>query len=200
VGLGLMGVPGSSSPRTWAEKLLRAMLWLAPAERRDWVEAMLRELDFIGLDAGLDKKGGDWAALFWALGCTGAIFRESLRGWGAWLWKQFASLFGIRTTEEENKMNSTGKKTLGVLAGVGMALALGVTLFFLKNVIADMLLAVGIPRTMWTHILSVIVPAEAIVVVAAVLLWRRRLAPVAVGLLLTGFVMAAHVVVILVGR
>jgi len=84
-----------------------------------------------------------------------------------------------------------------VLAGVGLALALGVSLFFLRNVIADMLLAVGIPRTMWSHILSVIVPAEAIVVVAAILLWAQAARADSSGMLLTGFVMAAHVVVTL---
>jgi hypothetical protein len=50
---------------------------------------------------------------------------------------------------------------------------------------------------MWTHILTVILPAELIVVVAAILLWRKRHAPIAAGLLLTGFVMAAHVAVML---
>ena len=191
MGFGLMG-----AARSLAGKLLRAMLRHAPEERRAWVEAMLRELDFIGLD----RKHGDWAALFWALGCTSAIFRECLRGWGTWLWKRCMDLLGIRPVKEENKMNSTGKKTLGVLAGIGIALAFGVGMFLLRNVIADMLQAVGIQRSMWSHIFSVIVPAEEIVVVAAILLWRRRLAPVAVGLLLTGFVMAAHVVVFLVSR
>jgi hypothetical protein len=108
VGFGLMGRHGSSPARTWAEKLLQAMLRLAPEERRPWVEAMLRELDFIGLD----EKGGDWAALFWALGCTGAMLRDSLRGWGAWVWRRCAQLLGIQSTEEENKVNSTGKKTV----------------------------------------------------------------------------------------
>jgi hypothetical protein len=177
--------------RTFAERLLRAMLRLAPAERRAWAEAMRRELDFME---------GEWGALIWALGCTTAIFRECFQGWTSWLWKKCASLIGIRPSEEESKMNSTGKKTLGVLAGIGMTLALGVGLFFLRNVIAAGLLSLGIPKTMWTHILSVILPAELIVVVAAVLLWRRKLAPVAVGMLLTGFVMAAHVVVTMTAR
>jgi hypothetical protein len=177
--------------RNFAAKLLRAMLRYAPVERRAWVEAMLRELDFIE---------GEWAALFWALGCTGAIFRECLRGWGAWLWKQCASLFGIRSSEEENKMNSTGKKTLGVLAGVGMALGLGVVAYLLRYAIAGMLQAVGIAPTMWSHIFSVIVPTELIVVVAAILLWRRKRGAVAVGLLVPAVVMGAHVVIFLVQR
>jgi hypothetical protein len=191
MGFGLMG-----APRTLAERLLRAMLRLAPAERRAWVEAMLRELDFIGLD----EKGDDWAALFWALGCTGAIFRESLRGLCAWLWKRCAELLGIQSSEEDNKMNSTGKKTLGVLAGMGIALALGVVAFLLSNGIANLLLAVGIPRTMWSHILTIMLPVEVIVVVAAIMLWRRQRAPVAIGLLVPAVGMAAHVAIFLASR
>ena len=179
------------APRTFAERLLRAMLSLVPAERRVWAEAMLRELDFID---------GDWAALFWALGCTGAIFRECLRGWVTWLWKQCASLLGIQTDKEGNKMNSTGKKTLGVLSGIGIALAFGVGVYLLRNVIADMLLAVGVPRTMWSHVLSTILPTELIVVGAAILLWRRQRAAVAIGLLVPAVLMGAHVVIFLASR
>ena len=179
------------APRTFAERLLRAMLSLVPAERRVWAEAMLRELDFID---------GEWAALFWALGCTGAIFRECLRGWGTWLWKQCASLLGIRQSEEGNKMNSTGKKTVGVLTGIGIALAFGVCIYLLRNVIADMLLAVGVPRTMWSHVLSTILPTELIVVGAAILLWRRQRAAVAIGLLVPAVLMGTHVVIFLAGR
>jgi hypothetical protein len=174
-----------------AAKLLRAMLHYAPAEQRAWVEAMLRELDFVE---------GEWAALFWALGCSAVIFRECLREWGTWLWKQFANLFGIRSIQEENKMNSTGKKTIGVLSGMGIALALGVVAYLLRYVIADMLKAVGVAPTMWSHIFSVIVPTEVIVVVAAILLWRRKRAAVAVGLLVPAVLMGAHVVVFLVSR
>ena len=97
-------------------------------------------------------------------------------------------------------MNSAGKKTLGVLAGIGIALALGVIAFLLRNVIADMLLAVGIPRTIWSHIFSVMLPTELIVVGAAIVLWRRKQAAVAVGLLVPALVMGAHVVVFLVSR
>jgi hypothetical protein len=184
------------APRTFAARLLRAMLSLTPRERRAWVEAMLRELDFIGLD----QTNGDWAALFWALGCTDAIFRECVRGWGTWLLKQCASLLGIRPIEEGDRMNSTGKKTLGVLTGIGLALGLGVAAYLLRNVIADMLLALGVPRTMWSHILSVILPTELIVVGSAILLWRRQRAAVAIGLLVPAVLMGAHVVIFLASR
>ena len=152
---------------------------------------MLRELDFID---------GEWPALFWALGCTTVIFRECLSAWATWLWKQFTTLFGIRSSQEENKVNSTGKKTLGVLSGVGIALAIGVGAYFLRHLIASMLRAVGIPLTMWSHLLSVLFPTEAILVIAAIMLWRKKHAPIAIGILVTCFVMAAHVVVTLTSR
>ena len=93
-------------------------------------------------------------------------------------------------------MNSTGKKTLGVLSGVGIALALGVGAFFLRDAIADVLAAVGIQRSMWSHLLSVMLPTEVVLIVAAVLLWKRR-APVSIGILVTGAIMAIHVAVTL---
>ena len=97
-------------------------------------------------------------------------------------------------------MNSTGKKTLGVLSGIGIALAFGVGVYLLRNVIADMLLAVGVPRTMWSHVLSTILPTELIVVGAAILLWRRQRAAVAIGLLVPAVLMGAHVVIFLASR
>jgi hypothetical protein len=184
-----MGRQLMSPARNLAAKLMRLMLRHAPEERRDWMEAMLRELDFVE---------GEWAALFWAVGCTSAIFREWLREWGSWLWKQCANLFGIRSIQEENKMNSTGKKTIGVLSGMGIALALGVVAYLLRYVIADLLQTVGIAPSMWSHIFSVILPTELIVVAAAILLWRRKRAAVAVGLLVPAVLMGAHVVVFLV--
>jgi len=97
-------------------------------------------------------------------------------------------------------MNSTGKKTLGVLTGIGIALAFGVVMFLLRNVIADMLLAFGVQRSTWSHILSVILPTELIVIGAAILLWRRQRAAVAIGLLVPAALMGAHVVVFLASR
>ena len=71
------------------------MLRLAPPERRAWAEAMLCELDYVEQDG----KHGDWAALFWALGCSGAILRECLLAWIAWVLKRCAELLGIRQKE-----------------------------------------------------------------------------------------------------
>ena len=97
-------------------------------------------------------------------------------------------------------MNSTGKTTLSVLAGMGIAIALGVSAYLLRHVIADALATVGIQRSGLSHLLSVMLPTELILVVAAILLWRRKRAPVAIGLLVSAVLMAAHVAVSLVWR
>jgi hypothetical protein len=175
------------APRNLARRLLRAALQLASPGCREWAEAMASELEYIE---------GEWPALFWALGCTTAIFRRCLVEWGAQFGKQLGDWLGIRSIKEENKMNSTGKKTLGVLSGAGIAVALGVCMFFLRNVIGDMLLAMGIQKSMWSHFFSVIVPTEVVLVIVAALLWKRR-APVSVGILVACAVMAIHVAVTL---
>jgi hypothetical protein len=177
--------------RTFAARLLRAMLRHAPEERRAWAEAMLGELDYVE---------GEWAALFWALGCTTVMFRAWLSAWCDWMRERLATFLGLKKEREGTKVNSTGKKTLGVLSGIGIALALGVGAFFLSPTIARLLQSVGVPRTIWTHLLTILVPTELILVAGAIWLWRNRRAPVAVGLLATGLVMAGHIVVFLIQR
>jgi hypothetical protein len=75
-----------------------------------------------------------------------------------------------------------------------------VTAFLLSNGIANILLAMGIPRAMWSHILTIMLPVEIILVVAAIVLWRRQRAPVAIGLLVPAVGMAAHVAIFLSSR
>jgi hypothetical protein len=176
--------------RNLAAKLLRVSLRLAPEASRAWAEAMLHELDYID---------GEWAALFWALGGTTAIFRHCLREWSFGLGRVIGSLLGIQSIEGERKMNSTGKKTLGVLSGVGIALVLGVGAFFLSHPFGKMLASMGVPRTMWSHLLTILLPTELVLVFAAIWLWRRR-TPMAIGILVTCALMAIHVAVSLASR
>jgi hypothetical protein len=186
-----MGPERISMARRLAAKLLQALLRHAPEHRRAWLEAMLHELDWVE---------GDLAAFFWALGCTGVVFRECLRAGASWLGRQCANLLGFQTDKEGKKMNATGKKTLGVLAGIGLALVLGISVFFLAPSIGLALESIGIHRNMWTHVLTVILPTELIAVAIAVFLWRKRQAPVAIGILATALLMAGHVVVTLAMR
>lgn len=50
-----------------ASAILTTSIRWAPPGLREWGNAMLCELDFVE---------GDWAALFWALGCATALFRR----------------------------------------------------------------------------------------------------------------------------
>jgi hypothetical protein len=134
------------------------------------------------------------------MGCTTVIFRAWLSAWCDWIQERLATFLGLRREKEGTKVNSAGKKTLGVLSGIGIALALGVGAFFLSPTIASILQSVGVPRTMWTHLLTIVLPTELILVGAAIWLWRNRKAPIAVGLLATGLVMAGHIVIFLIQR
>src|SRR5271170_7198201 len=144
--------------RIVARKLLTAVLRSCPEESREWAEAMLRELDFIE---------GDWAALFWALGGVTAIFRHS-GGVRAWFRRR-----------KEDRMNDMGKKTLGLLSGIGLAVAL-------------LFPSLGLDHTEWIHVLTIVILPETAFVTAAILLWRKR-TPTALGILLTGLVLVVHV-------
>lgn len=160
------------APRKIARKLLEMVLRHCRAESSEWAEAMLSELDFIE---------NDWAALWWALGSVTAVCRHS------------AGCMWFRRQKGE-KMNDLGKKTVGLLSGMGIAFAVLLIAFGLligTSVIAPSL---RIDRLEWTHIVAMIVIPDAIFVTGAILLWRKR-TPMAAGMLLTGVLMAVHVFV-----
>jgi len=157
--------------RAVARWLLTAVLRNCPEDSREWAEAMLRELDFIE---------GDWAALWWALGGATAIFRHS--GWvRAWFKKR-----------KEDRMNDMGKKTVGLLSGIGLAVALVLVAFGLLFGTAVLFPSLGLDHAEWIHVLTIVIIPETIFVTAAILLWRKR-TPTAVGILLTGLVLVVHV-------
>ena len=157
------------APRTLAARLLRTVARLAPDESRDWATAMLRELDFIG---------GDWAALFWALGSTAAILRHSASLWRVWLKGK---------TKEETRMNHTGKKALGVGLGMLSALMLVGCAFAVLRILSLLFPGLGLDHSGWAYWLAVLAIPETVFVAATVLLWRRK-GPIAAGILATGLV------------
>lgn len=165
-----------SAARKFASGLLRAVAQRSPSGSREWADAMLRELDFIE---------NDWAALLWALGSATAIFRHSVRGWKAW--------FGKKSSPEEGQVDNIGKKTVGMLAGVGIAALLILCATGAVLLSIGFFPGVGPGRIAWTHWLAII-SVETIFVIAAVKLWRKR-APMAVGILLSAIVLAAHVAI-----
>jgi hypothetical protein len=170
------------APRGLAAWLLKAVVRLAPSDSRDWAFAMLRELDFIE---------GDWAALFWALGSAAAILRHAASNWQKWIPR--------KKVREEERMNSTGKKALGVASGMVLALTVALSAFGLLRLVAVLLPGVGLEHMHWTHWLGAIVIPEIIFLVSAILLWRRR-TPVAAGILLTAVGIGVHVAVHLAMR
>ena len=162
------------TPRNVAERLLGAVLRLAPEESREWALAMLRELDFIE---------SDWAALFWALGSAAAILRHAASVSREWLKGK---------SKKERAMNTTGKKVLGVGLGMLSALALVGCAFAVLRIVGT--LFPGLQHSPWAYWLAVLAIPEAIFVIATVMLWRKR-GPIAAGILATGLVMALHVAV-----
>ena len=89
-------------------------------------------------------------------------------------------------------MNNIGKRTVGVLYGAGVALALVLIAFGLLVGTHFLFPSLGLDRAEWTHILTIVVIPEIVFVVAAVMLWRTR-RPMAAGILLIGLVLAVHV-------
>jgi hypothetical protein len=138
---------------------------------------MLRELDFIE---------SDWAALFWALGSTAAIFRHSVRGGlRAWLEKR-------RDQSQGLPKESIGKKAAGVASGIVIVLAVTFFAFALVRQLFYAFPAWDLGSMPWW--VAMIVIPEIIFLVTAVALWRKRRS-MATGILLSAIVLVVHFVV-----
>jgi hypothetical protein len=159
--------------RTLASIVLRTSFRCAPRNSRDWVAAMLAELDYIE---------SDWAAFFWALGSTTAIFRHSIRGWSAWFGKKAAG-------GDQMMPNGTGNRTVGILTGAGIAGMLVVCAFGAVDLLFHLFPKWDLGPMPWW--MAVIVIPEIIFVVSIVTLWRKR-RPMALGILLTAIILATH--------
>ena len=167
-----------SPTRKLASRLLRAVVRHSSSDSRDWASAMLGELDYIE---------SDWAALFWALGSAGAIFRHSVpRGFRAW--------FGKRLHREEGLMLNIRKNAAGALSGVVLAVGVLVGAFGLVRLLFVLFPVADLKRVQWAELLAVIVVPETIFIVAAVALWRKKRS-MAVGIVMSAITLVAHVVV-----
>jgi len=141
---------------------------------------MLRELDFIE---------SDWAALFWALGSSTAILRHAVpRGLRAWLGK-------YSRREEKEMNNNIGKKAVGVMWGVGIAVAVfaasGFGLLGLSYLLFPQWDA---EKVRWAQWLLVILIPEVVFISTAVAVWRKRRS-MAVGILLSAAILIVHFIV-----
>ena len=166
-----------SAPRRLAAALLRGMARIAPPAAQDWCAAMLRELDFVD---------GDWTALKWALGSVAAIARDAARNWRTWLthWKAI----------QEERMNSKGKRAIGIASGVVSAVMLVGCAFALLRITDLLFPRLGIAHIEWTHWFAVIVIPEAIFLAAAIGLWRKK-GPVAAGILMVAVALGLHLAI-----
>jgi hypothetical protein len=154
--------------------LLRAVVRHSPPESREWASAMLRELDFIE---------SDWAALFWALGSTTAVFRH--------IGRELLALFEGKFEIKEGSVNDNQKRVLGTMMGVGIGFLLAVGGFVLLLVLLHL---ISDPARMpFPAQLAIVGVPEIIFAVIAIKLWRKR-RPIAVGVLATAILLAAHVV------
>ncbi len=88
-------------------------------------------------------------------------------------------------------MNDIGKRAVGVASGIAIAFTLVLCAVGLLFLTAYLFPSLGLDRLEWTHWLTVIVIPEAIFIVAAMKLWRKR-GPMAVGILLSAIVLAVH--------
>jgi hypothetical protein len=159
------------APRKIAIRLMSAVVRYSSDESREWASAMLQELDFIE---------GDWEALFWALGCTTAIFRHSSRSLWAW--------FGRQLGFKEEGMGNFQKWTVGVLSGIGLtilATALLMTVVHLSDYFFNF--AGWMPKI----VIGMSALAEVLFVGAVIALWRKR-RPMAAGILFTAILLGTH--------
>jgi len=159
--------------RRMATRLLAFVVRHTSSQSQEWANAMLRELDFIE---------SDWAAFFWALGSTTAIFRHAGRGLMAMLGKSAGE-------KEERGMKDIGAKAAGIASGVLIALGVVVCAFGLLWIWFHFFPVPGMGPVPWW--VAVIIIPEAIFVVAVASLWRKR-KPVAVGILLLAITLMTH--------
>jgi len=96
-------------------------------------------------------------------------------------------------------MNTNGKKALGVASGVIGALALAGSAFALLRLVDLIFPVLHIARTEWTHWLAAIFLPEAVFLVAAIYLWRKR-GPVAAGILLVAVAIGLHFAIHVAGH
>lgn len=171
-----------SAPRKLAVRLLNAVIRHSSSASQEWANAMLRELDYIE---------NDWAALFWALGSTTAIFRHSVpRALRNWL--------GKRSDQKEGLVpESIGKKTAGVISGIGIALAVFASAFGIVWLLFYFFPKWDLNPLPWS--VAVIVLPEIIFIVAAVVVWRKRRF-MAMGIMLSAVVLATHFILHLANR
>jgi hypothetical protein len=138
---------------------------------------MLRELDFIE---------GDWAALFWALGSTTAIFKHCS-------WRLLARLQNLRVLKEAF-MNVVQRRAVGFISGIAIVIVAAIAILSAVHVSAPFFSFSSperMPKSVWLLIATL---AEGAFIAAVIALWRKR-RPMAVGILLSAIAIGTHVAI-----
>ncbi len=131
--------------------LRNGLQYLSPASRQ-WALGMLRELDFIE---------GDWAALFWALGSTIAIFEHSVdRSW-------------LLLRSGGYPMSDTLKRILGILSGAAIAALLAIVAVAFVTLAFRFFPAFAEQATWFPWLTLLVIPVIAFVCIGAAL-WRKE--------------------------
>ena len=145
---------------------------------------MLRELDFIE---------SDYAAFFWALGGTTALFRHSVpRGLRAFFAKHSNQKPWVI-------LNQVRKNAAGTVSGVVIAVGVLVCAFGLVRLSFLLFPGSHLEQAQWAEPLAVIVMPEMIFILGAVALWRKRRS-MAVGFVMSALTLVAHVVIHVTSR
>ena len=165
-----------SAIRRAAARLLNAIVQRSSGESLNWGNAMLREVDFIE---------SDWSALLWALGSTTVLWRHSIS-------QQLRMRFDA-SIREPLSLKGMAKRMPAMLSGIAVAGAvLVICILALSSLIHASWFEPGQGKL--AERLLVVVAPEAVYVVGAVALWRRR-KPLAVGILAAGAILIAHAIV-----
>ncbi len=161
--------------RGFASGLLRTATRYSPAETRDWASAMLRELDSVE---------GDWAALFWATGSASVLFRSA-----------GGALKGSLGTclQEKGKLKRKGiaKQAAGAASGILIAAVLAICAYGLYRFFVHSFPSIEMGRVPWVAWLTVIAVPEMIFIAFVVGQWRKNRS-MALGIMLSGTVLAVH--------
>jgi hypothetical protein len=169
-------MPGkpTSVVRRFASGLLEFVADHSSDACREWAAAMLRELDFIE---------SDWDALLWALGSVMTIFR---RGGVRW--------FRKRLEQREGRMNQNGKNTLGVMAGIGIGVAVSLVVIGLRVLAFQSIPNPQAGEMPWRLFLLIFALPEIVFVSFILALWRKR-RPMAIGIMVIALLLVAHIAV-----
>lgn len=165
--------------RGLALRVLRFVVRLTPSSTRSWGDAMIGEMDHIE---------DDWAALFWALGGSLALFRCSL----------IEHLRNLRNVLADEVPARKGAAHLikSILSGVGVA---AVVLMISMLTLATLQHTYGVEpsQARFAQLLFAVVVPDALCLVAALALARpqRRLTS---GILAAGAALGAHSIIFFV--